>query len=40
VIFIPRIADISIYIADPAVRFNGEPPLVGGNVLPTSPCIF
>jgi hypothetical protein len=29
---IPRIADIPIYIADPAVRFNGEKPLVGGNV--------
>jgi hypothetical protein len=32
-IFIPRIADIPIYIADSAVWFNGDPHLVGGNVL-------
>jgi hypothetical protein len=32
VISITRIADIPIYIADSASRFNGEPPLVGGNV--------
>lgn len=39
-ISIPRIADIPIYIADSAVHFNDEPPLVGGNVQPTRPCIF
>jgi hypothetical protein len=39
-ISIPRIADIPIYIANSSVRFNGEPPLVGGNVRPKRPCIF
>jgi hypothetical protein len=39
-ISIPRIADIPIYIADSAVRFNGESPLVGDNERQTRPCIF
>ena len=36
-ISIPRIAHIPIYIADSAVQFNGESPLVGGNVRPDAP---
>jgi hypothetical protein len=37
VISIPRIADIPIYIANSAIRSNGESLLVGGDARPSLP---